>query len=167
MDTDTRVQEKKDRLLGALEKGLVQVHLDARRAGVIVPQSFKSESHLVLNLSYRFDPPDLSVSEWGVRETLSFGGERCTVGIPWSALYAIASQVTREFWMYPDDMPEELLKGAMDKHSVPPPVGSAPLDPASPRAILREVVIEKKPADDDAETKDPTPPKRGHLQVVK
>src|SRR4051794_34402467 len=104
---DTKGSEKKERLLAALDRGMVMVHLDARRPGVLVPDHLREESHLRLNLSYRFDPPDLAVSDWGVRCTLSFKGSRFTVGVPWSALFAITSHVSKEFWLYPDDMPPE------------------------------------------------------------
>ena len=106
----TRASEKKDRLLAALERGMVMIHLDARRPGVLVPQELRCESHLRLHLCYKFDPPDLSVGEWGVRCTLSFSGARFTVAVPWCALFAITSHVTQEFWMYPDDMPTELTR---------------------------------------------------------
>lgn len=176
--SDTKLEEKKQRLLSALEQGLTQVHLDARRPGVIVPERFKSEHHLVLNVSYRFDPPDLSVSEWGVRQTLSFNGSRFQVGLPWSAIYALASLVTREFWMYPDDMPIELAESVGEKVSesdlkpspallpareAPPPEA----EPARPRAVLREVVIERGDGTEPAEPEAPSPPRRGHLRVVK
>lgn len=162
---DKRLDEKKDRLLAALDKGMTQVHLDARRPGVLVPEQFRANHHLVLNLSYRFDPPDLSVSDWGVRETLSFSGSRFTVGIPWSALYAIASPVTREFWMYPDDMPAELAEAATERVNTEEPL--VPPEAASPRAILREVVLDKKAGGEPEEPSEPTPPRRGHLRVVK
>lgn len=163
--TDRKVKEKKDRVLEALEQGMTQIHLDARRPGVLVPEKFRAEHHLVLNVSYRFDPPDLSVSEWGVRQTLSFGGSRFTVGVPWSALYAVASLTTREFWMFPDDMPEELSDAATEKANLPPPVG--PEAEKATRAVLREVVLEKAADDDEGPREPPTAPRRGHLRVVK
>ncbi len=185
---DSRTEEKKSRLLTALEQGMTQIHLDARRPGVLVPKRFQGDHHLVLNLSFRFDPPDLTVNEWGVRETLSFGGERFTIGVPWTALYAIASHVSHDFFMFPDDMPEELLKGAIDKQrAVPPPgadarsqvaamlaqvasglsEGEAADSPekAPGKALLREVVLENPVGDEPP--KEPTPPKRGHLRIVK
>ena len=58
---------------------------------MLVPEDLKQSPHLLLNLSYRFDPPDLAVSEWGVRSTLTFSGTRFTVAVPWSALYAISA----------------------------------------------------------------------------
>jgi stringent starvation protein B len=139
---DKKGPEKKARLLAALEKGMVMIHLDARRPGVLVPTSLRNESHLRLNLSYRFDPPDLTVGEWGVRCTLSFSGSRFKVAVPWSALFAITSHLTKEFWMYPDDMPAELIQQTMVTTKVPESVTEQPAPAVErPRAVLREVVL--------------------------
>lgn len=162
--SDRKLKEKKDRVLEALEQGMTQLHLDARRPGVLVPERFRQEHHLVLNVSYRFDPPDLSVSEWGVRQTLSFGGSRFTVGVPWSSLYAVASLTTREFWMFPDDMPQELADSATEKAKLPPSLDS---EEKSSRAVLREVVMEKRADGEEGPPEAPTAPRRGHLRVVK
>jgi len=188
---DKRTQEKKKRLLESLEKGMAQVHLDARRPFVAVPERFKDQPQLVLNISYRFEPPDLTVSDWGVRETLSFGGERFVCGIPWSAIFAVASVVTREFWMYPDDMPSEVMANAVDKYGGgevrakwPKTKEEEAAAAAKPKTVLREVVLERSDENDPAPSapsaaqatsmiadeppKDPPePPKRGHLRVVK
>jgi len=185
---DKKAAEKKERLLQALDQGMVMVHLDARRPGVLVPVSLRTEAHLRLNLSYRFDPPDLSVGDWGVRCTLSFSGSRFTVAVPWSALFAITSHTTKEFWMYPDDMPEELIQ-----MTVPPPAdGRAPPQegegdgkegaeaaaPAGPRALLREVVYQPEAApaphatgeegpSTEPQDDPPRPRGRSHLRLVK
>ncbi len=167
---DKRTDEKKARLLGSLEQGLTMIHLDARRPGVLVPEHLKQEPHLLLNLSYRFEPPDLAVGEWGVRCTLTFGGKRFTIAVPWSALYAISSHHSKEFWMYPDDMPRELLEGSPERMQAslselaPTPVGTGGKPEA--RAVLREVVMDRK-SDDDTPTDPPEPPRRGHLRLVK
>ena len=161
-----KTPDKKARLLAALERGMTMVHLDARRPGVLVPEHLRKEPLLLLNMSYRFTPPDLTVSEWGVRQTLSFGGSRFTVAVPWSALYAVASLATREFWMFPDDMPEELADLAAEKATLPPSLELQGEKPA-PRAVLREVVLEKKPDGDESPPEPPTAPRRGHLRVVK
>lgn len=186
---DKKEEEKKERLLAALDKGMVMIHLDARRPGVIVPQYLRTEAHLRLNLSYRFDPPDLSVGEWGLRSTLSFSGSRFTVAVPWSALFAITSYITREFWIYPDDMPRELIEATMAPEKVdttaktedgvqallsetPPPV----VADGKPRAHLREIICEKsdEPAGNSPEASEeggpkdePPKPQRGHLRIVK
>ena len=176
---DPKAPEKKDRLLQALEKGMAMIHLDARRPGVLVPDSLRQECHLRLNLSYRFDPPDLSVGDWGVRSTLSFSGRRFKISVPWSALFAITSHVTREFWMYPDDMPPEVLQQSAEPASAPgSSVATAPADPpaaaptpvpapaaAAPREPLREVPCEPQPSEPTDEP--PKPKSRGHLRLVK
>jgi stringent starvation protein B len=157
---------------------------------VLVPGSLRNEAHLRLNLSYRFDPPDLTVGDWGVRCTLSFSGVRFTVAVPWSALFAVTSQVTKESWAYPDDMPAELLQQTLvtSKAPLPEPVAEAP---ARPRAILREVVPlteaaepteSAEPAELSPPAEPPAPlaavesegpkdeppaPRRGHLRLVK
>jgi stringent starvation protein B len=157
---DSKDQEKQERLLAALDRGMVMIHLDARRPGVRVPQSVGEESHLRLNLSYRFDPPDLAVTEWGVRATLSFSGRRFTVAVPWSALFAITSHASKEFWLYPDDMPPELLQQAM----VPEGKDEAEPGPqARPRPALRELDGEKSGTEEGPST----PRARGHLRLIK
>lgn len=159
---DRKEQEKKERLLAALDHGMVMIHLDARRPGVLVPTDLQGESHLRLNLSYRFQPPDLSVGDWGVRSTLSFGGSRFKVAVPWSALFAITAHTTKEFWLYPDDMPQELIQQAISQQRA----SEADCEPEPrPRTILREVAGEK-PADSPED--DPEKPRvRGHLRVIK
>lgn len=165
---DKKGPEKKERLLAALDRGMVMIHLDARRPGVLVPPMLRNEPHLRLNLSYRFDPPDLTVGEWGVRSTLSFSGSRFTVAVPWSALFAITSHVTKEFWMYPEDMPSEIIQ------SLPPKVDGASEPKGSAKALLREVAAEpdapppaEAPAAEKASEDPPKPRGRGHLRVVK
>jgi len=158
--------EKKDRLLAALDQGMVMIHVDARRPGVLVPTQLRSEPHLRLNLSYRFDPPDLSVNAWGTRCTLSFSRQRFNIAVPWSALFAISSHVTKEFWMYPDDMPAELVQQAL----VTAKASAPPEGEKGPSALLREVVKEGASDQDPEEGPDDDPPKpvaRGHLRIVK
>lgn len=179
---DKKVSDKKERLLAALDQGMVMIHLDARRPGVLVPASLRGEAHLRLNLSYRFDPPDLTVGEWGVRCTLSFSGSRFTVAVPWSALFAIASHVTKEFWMYPEEMPPELLQQppvASASVARPPPPTPVPVAAERPRAFLREVQSEHRdepetrpevappPTPEGGPPEEPQPPRRGHLRLVK
>jgi len=162
--------EKKDRLLAALDRGMVMVHLDARSPGVLVPSHLRAEHHLRLNLSYRFDPPDLSVGDWGVRSTLSFAGSRFTVAIPWSALFGITSYATNEFWMYPDSLPPELLQEATEKVPAEKVPGATPAAAAPSRPQLREVPAEgaeARPELPAVEDQPRSPPSRSHLRVIK
>jgi stringent starvation protein B len=165
---DNKDPEKKERLLHALDQGMAMVHLDARRPGVLVPPDLRQEHHLRLNLSYRFDPPDLTVGEWGVRCTLSFSGSRFTVAVPWSALFAITSHVTKESWMYTEDMPSELFQQTMVTEKVPLQAVREPPASPRPRAVLREVQGEREdPPLPEGPQEDPPPPRRGHLRLVK
>ncbi len=156
---DDRTPEKKQYLLSALDRGMVMVHLDARRPGVVVPAEFRTESHLRLNLSYRFEPSDLSVGEWGLRSTLSFSGSRFTVAVPWSAVFAITSHASHEFWMFPEDMPPELTRSSAAARP-----GRSALDSKSPP--LRQVSVEP-PQPEDGGAEEAQPRGRGHLRVVK
>ena len=61
-----------------------------------------------LNVRYRFEPPDLAVNDWGIRETLSFGGKPFACAVPWSAVFAISNQA--KVWIFPGDVPEELME---------------------------------------------------------
>ena len=156
------MSEKKDRLLSALEQGMVMIHLDARRPGVLVPPSLKQEAHLRLNLSYRFDPPDLTVGDWGIRSTLSFSGSRFRVAVPWSAVFAITSYVSKEFWMYPDDMPKELIQQAALAKTRRAPNGIHQAGQAAQQASTSSDHSER-----DSPDKPHPPGAHPHLRVVK
>jgi stringent starvation protein B len=145
------------------------IHLDARRPGVLVPKEFQQEAHLRLNLSYRFDPPDITVSDWGVRSTLSFSGSRFKIAVPWSAIFAITSHATQENSLYPDDMPEELVQQAIAQAKDPAPsVQKLTCAPApekeKPACAFREIAGEKKDEGGEPPT---TPRPRGHLRLIK
>ena len=154
-----RASEKSERLASILERGMAMVYLDARTTGVRVPEYLSKEAHLRLNLSYRFDPPDLELSEWGIRSTLRFGGRRFAVAIPWSSVFAIASHATQQFWTFPEDMPLELLQRVSETTPAP-----------APAPLLREVSAEAAsppPAPESAEAPPESTGRRGHLRLVK
>jgi stringent starvation protein B len=157
---EDHASEKKERLLAALDSGMVMVHLDARRPGVVVPSHLARMAHLHLNLSYNFPGRDLTVDGWGICSTLSFSGERFRVSIPWSALFGICSHVSHEEWLFPDDLPAELA-------GMPVPV-----PPIRRRVVARAVALREIPGErrhdsneDGGETDRPCG--RGHLRVVK
>jgi stringent starvation protein B len=184
---DSRSAEKQLRLEHALELGPVMIHLDARRPGVMVPDRFREDFHLRLNLSLRFEPPDLTVGEWGVRETLSFGGSRYTVAIPWSAIFAITGiERTDSAFLFPEDMPAELLEAAArqfgltgdemellrSEHDLDRKDLVSASDPQAqhPPAGLRVVCEEPATGAQDEQPPDGTEPpqkKRFHLKLVK
>lgn len=136
---------KRDALLALLDRGMVMMHLDARREGVSVPQHLAREAHLRLNLSYRFLLDDLLIDDAGVAATLSFGGQPRHCRVPWLALFAVTRAGTEEGWLWPNDLPPELLQTGVDAAEV----GTAPttLTPHRP-AQLRAVALDEVPGDD-------------------
>jgi stringent starvation protein B len=102
-------RSKREGLETLLARGLVMIHLDARRPEVVVPEYLSRDPHLCLNLSYRFGLPDLEIDDWGVRATLSFRGQGFHCRIPWTALFAMTQGGGERGWLWPHDLPAELL----------------------------------------------------------
>jgi stringent starvation protein B len=103
--------------LALMQEGRTSLHLDARRAGVVVPEHLKGEAHLVLQ--YGTDLPiaipDLSVDEHGVSATLSFNRAPHRTVVPWSAVYVVVSDEGRGV-LYNEDVPPDVavIAGATD-----------------------------------------------------
>ena len=106
--------DKHQRLIELLDRGMVMIHLDARRRGVRVPPAHAENPALALNLSYRFGIPDLEIDETGVSASLSFSGSRFHCTLPWSALFAMRSHTDDTFHVWSADIPEELLVRAQE-----------------------------------------------------
>ena len=100
---------KQQAFLALLKEGSTSLHLDARRPGVVVPEAFRQEAHLMLQYGYdlAISIPDLEVDDHGVRATLSFSRTPHLTVIPWSAVYAIASVDGRGV-LYPEDVPGDV-----------------------------------------------------------
>jgi len=100
---------KQQAFLALLKEGSTSLHLDARRAGVVVPDAFRQDAHLMLQYGYdlAIAIPDLEVDEYGVRATLSFSRTPHLTVIPWTAVYAIASLDGRGV-LYPEDVPGDV-----------------------------------------------------------
>jgi stringent starvation protein B len=100
---------KQQAFLALLKEGSTSLHLDARRPGVVVPEAFRQEAHLMLQYGYdlAISIPDLEVDEHGVRATLSFSRTPHLTVIPWTAVYAIASVDGRGV-LYPEDVPGDV-----------------------------------------------------------
>ena len=105
-----RVPDKRQTLLHFLERGVTMVHLDARQPGVVVPPQYAQEPHLRLNLSYRYNIPDLELRERGVQATLSFGGRPFRCVLPWGSIFGITSHAG-EGQVWPEDLPGEVMEG--------------------------------------------------------
>src|ERR1700756_5233321 len=102
-----RVSGKKQLLIAYLQRGVAMLHLDARRPGVSVPPQYRHEAHLRLNLSYRYNIPDLIIDETHVQATLSFGGRPFQCQVPWSSVFGITTNAG-EGQVWPEDLPVEV-----------------------------------------------------------
>lgn len=92
-----------------LSQGSVFVHLDPRDVGVVVPQWYREEPQLVLQIGLNMPVPipDLRVDEEGVYGTLSFNRSPFTCRIDWDAVFALAGDDGRGM-VWPDSMPQEI-----------------------------------------------------------
>jgi stringent starvation protein B len=140
-----------------LEQSMVMATVDARMRGVVVPDHLMGDPQLRLNLSYRFGLT-MELTEGGVHATLTFGGVPFPCIMPWESIYLFVSHATGEPYFFPSDAPAGLFEEAP-----PGPDASADGDAEAPRF---EVLPGEPPA--EAEESAPrSPPKRGHLRVVK
>jgi len=100
---------KQEAFLALLAEGWTSLHLDARRAGVVVPAHLKGEPHLVLQYGHDLPIPipDLQVDEHGVSATLSFARTPSPTVIPWSAVYVVTAMDGRGV-LYQEDIPGDV-----------------------------------------------------------
>src|SRR3954469_5119244 len=100
---------KQQAFLALLREGWTSLHIDARRAGVVVPPPLRGEPHLVLQYGHDLPIPipDLEVDEYGVRATLSFSRAAHRTVVPWSAVYVVACDNGRGV-LYSEDVPPDV-----------------------------------------------------------
>ena len=103
-----QARSKHSLLESLLAEGMVLAALDARTSGVVVPAHLADDIQLRLNLSRRFGLP-LEVDAWGVQATLTFAGNPFPCRLPWSAIFLLVSHVNGQPYLFPDDIPGELL----------------------------------------------------------
>jgi stringent starvation protein B len=167
---ETRKPASKQELLESLlERGMVMVTLDARRPGVDVPAQFSSDPRLRLNLSWRFQLP-LEVNAWGVHAVLTFGGRPHACKIPWNSVYQMYSHATKDQYLFPADVPEDLVQATLAQGDVPP---AAPPSTKGPkRFAVVDGAAEGSAQAPEGEKGPGTPPTEGaprrpHLRRIK
>jgi hypothetical protein len=112
---------KKEVARALLLRGIVFIHLDPRRVGVIIPNHLKQQYQVVLlfGLDMPVPIPDLKVDDEGVVGTLSFKGAPFTCTIPWASVFAIVGEDAKGI-VWNEDMPAEVaaeVKRERDKTS--------------------------------------------------
>ena len=111
--------------------------VDATRPGVQVPQQAVSDGKVVLNIAERA-VARLLIDNDTVSFTARFGGVSHPVVVPIAAVLAIYARETGQGMALPDDV-----------------AASGPQE---------EVAVSEEPPPDDST---PTPPRRGHLRLIK
>ena len=114
---------KQQAFLALLREGWTSLHLDARRPGVVVPDSLRREPHLVLQYGHDLPIPipDLEIDDYGVRATLSFSRTAHRTVVPWSAVYVVACDDGRGI-LYSEDVPQDVAVIAARSASDAPPM---------------------------------------------
>lgn len=108
LDAEDEVPSKHDYLAELLSQGKVQIRLDPRRPGVVVPEQFAHDPVLALNLSWRFPNTDMVLNERGVAATLRFGGIPFRCRLPWHSIWGIAIPGSDWLQVWTYDLPVEL-----------------------------------------------------------
>jgi len=83
------IAEYRRLLDAALAQGKVYVHLDARVAGVDLPEGLVGQKRVPLVLSRRYPQIELDLGDEAIAATLRFKGVPHRCRIPWVALLAI------------------------------------------------------------------------------
>lgn len=141
---------KKNVLEQLLDQGMVLVALDARIDGVEVPSHLGRDAQLRLNLSYRFGLP-MTVDDWGILATLTFAGVPFACRFPWRSVFLLVSHVSGQPYLFPDDIPPELLSQATAEAGIDAKIFTsadiAPTPAARPK--LRLVKTDAESASED------------------
>jgi hypothetical protein len=108
-DAPRQPPPKREVALALLEESSMFIHLDPRRADVLVPKGFMGQPQLVLQvgLNMAIPIPDLTIDEAGISCTLSFNRSPFWCRIPWHAIYALVGEDGRG-GVWPEDVPPEI-----------------------------------------------------------
>ncbi len=118
---------KKEVALALLERSNVDVYLDPRAKGVVVPPQFRKEPRLILKIGLNMPVPipDLRLDDDSMSCTLSFNRSPFYCVVPWTSVFAMVGEDGRGM-VWPDDVPQELAVKVVD-----PAEQGAPAGPAS------------------------------------
>jgi stringent starvation protein B len=145
-----------------LAQGSLFVHLDPRMDTVVVPDWYRSEPQLVLQIGFDMPVPipDLQVDSEGIYGTLSFNRSPFICHVQWDAVFALAGDDGRGM-VWPDSMPDEISQ------EIEREAGRAPPPVVEERPSLRVLPA----VEADEESRPSSPPKPGerpsYLKVVK
>lgn len=106
---------KKEVALALLERSNVDVYLDPRAKGVVVPPQFRKEPRLILKIGLNMPVPipDLRLDDESMSCTLSFNRSPFYCVVPWTSVFAMVGEDGRGM-VWPDDVPQELAVKVVD-----------------------------------------------------
>src|SRR5262245_44526056 len=135
---------KKDVALALLERSNVDIYLDPRAKGVVVPPQFRKEARLVLKIGLNMPVPipDLRLDDDSMSCTLSFSRSPFYCVVPWSSVFAMVGDDGRGM-VWPDDVPQELAVRVEERRKPPEPGTSK--SGAGARARGRSKLAEDSP----------------------
>lgn len=150
--SDGEKPNKKDVCTALLEGPWVFVHLDPRREGVLVPEWFKNQAQLVLQLGLNMaiPIPDLEIGDDAITCTLSFSRQRHYCRLPWTAIYALLGDDARGM-VWSEDVPPEVAaqsraqKQKLTVAEAPKPKVAARLVPRSDTPTASSATAPAKP----------------------
>lgn len=173
-------QTKQKNLLELLQEGTVMLFLDARYEGVEVPERLRQDPGLRLNVDYAFKIPDFEVGEDAVIATLSFSQKPYRCVIPMEAIWQMMSLSTKKMAVFPVSFPKEMIRELLLTQTELPEgmreileeVAKAPRPTPKILSEAKETkspfsVVPAEPSEETPPETPPTPPKRGHLKLVK
>lgn len=125
---------KKEVALALLERSNVDVYLDPRADGVVVPPQFRKEPRLILKIGLNMPVPipDLRLDDESMSCTLSFNRNKFFCVVPWLSVFAMVGDDGRGM-VWPDDVPQELAVRVDDGSGKMPPAPESAPAPASSR----------------------------------
>jgi stringent starvation protein B len=117
--THPELPAKKDVARALLLRGSVFIHLDPRKAGVLVPSRLRAQAQVVLQvgLDMPVPIPDLRVDEAGVFGTLSFKGVPYACMVPWDSVFALVGDDGKGM-IWSSEMPSEVA-GDLEREARP------------------------------------------------
>lgn len=144
---------KKEVALALLERSNVDVYLDPRAKGVVVPPQYRKEPRLILKIGLNMPVPipDLRLDDESMSCTLSFNRSPFYCIVPWPSVFAMVGDDGRGM-VWPDDVPQELAVRVVDERRAPGDRESAPA-PASSSAAAASKKGRVRAAPPPAESK--------------
>ncbi len=108
---------KKEVALALLERSNVDIYLDPRARGVVVPPQFRKEPRLILKIGLNMPVPipDLRLDDESMSCTLSFNRSPFYCVVPWTSVFAMVGDDGRGM-VWPDDVPQELSVRVAEDH---------------------------------------------------